>query len=64
MAKHQNSIFNLTTIERKTNIRKLKLNEFVLGKVSMTKLEKSAIKRLVIREANNFLQKLESEENE
>lgn len=64
MAKHQNSIFNLTTIERKTNIRKLKLNEFVLGKVSMTKLEKMAVKRLVIKEANNLLQKLESEENE
>jgi hypothetical protein len=63
MAKHQNTIFNLTIIERKTNIRKLKLNEFMMNRTELSKLERLAIKRIIIKEANDFIQKIDSQKD-
>jgi hypothetical protein len=64
MAKHHKHIFNITAIENKTGIRKLKLNEFVLGKVSMSEAEINAVIKLVLRETRQFLQNLDMYKNE
>lgn len=60
MAKYQKHIFNLTAIEKKTGIRKLKINEFLLGKVRMSNAEIRAVIKLVTRESRQFIQLLET----
>ena len=59
MAKYQKHIFNLTAIENKTGIRKLKLNEFLLGKVTMSEAEINAVIKLITRETRQIIQNLE-----
>jgi hypothetical protein len=64
MAKYQKHIFNLTKIEDKTGIRKLKLNEFLTGKVYLSDPEKRAVQKLIMLEAKQFLQLFEDQNEE
>lgn len=64
MAKYQKHVFNLSAIEKKTGIRKLKLNEFVMGKVFLSDPEKKAVQKIVMREAKQFLQLFEDQNEE
>lgn len=64
MAKYQKHIFNLTAIEKKTGIRKLKLNEFLLGKTHLSKAELEAVIKLVTREATQFIKLLQTYSDE
>jgi len=62
MSKYQKHIFNLTSIENKTGIRKLKINEFLLGKTYLSEPEKVAIIKSVTKEAKLFIQLFEDSE--
>jgi len=56
MSKYQKHIFNLTAIENKTGIRKLKINEYLLGKTLLCEAEQKAIINLITKEAKLFIQ--------
>jgi hypothetical protein len=56
MSKYQKHIFNLTAIENKTGIRKLKINEYLMGKTQLCEAEQKAIINLITKEAKLFIQ--------